>query len=316
MIRFHPRISRDRTTKLKTYLFQRINRATLAGLLAVLFWSSTIGFSRVMTESLGIYTTGMLVYILGGLLGLVVASRTPGGLKAMLAMPLRYLLICGGLVVGYMVCVYLAIGLAYNNAQVIAVGLANYLWPSLIMLFSIPILGKRASLWLLPGIGMALAGTWIATVQSQESILTDLIGPAILPVILAAIAAIFWGLYSTLARKWASEQGSAVPLFLLASGLAFLLLRFLGNESWQWNADLLLPLAYLVVFPGWLGYLLWDTAMQRGDITLVTAFSYFTPLLSTLISLLVLQVPPSPLLGLAALLVTAGAVVSKLSILE
>lgn len=293
-----------------------MNRATISGILAVLFWSSTIAFSRILTESLGIYTTGALIYTLGGLLGLVVASRTPGGLIHMLRMPPGYLLVCGGLFVGYMVFLYLAIGLAHNHAQVIAVGLANYLWPSLILLFSIPVLGKRARLWLLPGIGMALAGTWIATTQSQESLLSDLLGPAILPVLLAVGAAIFWGLYSTLARKWASEQGSAVPLFLLASGLVFLLMRFVIGEPWQWNVELLLPLVYMIIFPAWLGYLLWDIAMQRGDMTLVTSFSYFTPLLSTLISLLILQVAPSPLLGLAALLVTAGAVVSKLSILE
>lgn len=293
-----------------------MNRATLAGILAVLFWSSTIAFSRILTESLGIYTTGALIYILGGLLGLAVASRTPGGLIHMLRMRPGYLLICGGLFIGYMVFLYLAIGLAHNHAQVIAVGLANYLWPSLILLFSIPVLGKRARIWLLPGIGMALAGTWIATTQSQESLLPDLLGPAILPVLLAVGAAIFWGLYSTLARKWASEQGSAVPLFLLVSGLVFLLMRFVSGEPWRWSVELLIPLAYMIIFPAWLGYLLWDVAMQRGDMTLVTAFSYFTPLLSTLISLIILQVVPSPLLGLAALLVTAGAVLSKLSILE
>jgi drug/metabolite transporter (DMT)-like permease len=293
-----------------------MNRATLAGILAVLFWSSMIAFSRILTEALGIYTTGALVYILGGLLGLAAASRTPDGLAHMLRMPTRYLLICGGLFVGYMLLLYLAIGLAISNAQVIAVGLANYLWPSLILLFSIPVLGKRARIWLLPGIGMALAGTWLATTQNRSSLWPDLLGPELLPVLLALGAAVCWGLYSTLARRWASQQGSAVPLFLLASGLVFLLLRFLGNEPWQWSAELLFPLAYMVVFPAWLGYLLWDIAMQRGDMTLVTAFSYFTPLLSTLISLLVLQVAPSPLLGLAALLVTAGAVVSKWSIIE
>lgn len=293
-----------------------MNRATLAGVLAVLFWSSTIAFSRILTESLGIYTTGALIYTLGGLLGLAAASRTAGGLTHMLRMPPGYLLVCGGLFVGYMLFLYFSIGLAHSHAQVIAVGLANYLWPSLILLFSVPVLGKRARFWLLPGIGMALAGTWMATTQSQVSLGPELLGAAILPVLLAVGAAVSWGLYSTLARKWASAQGSAVPLFLLASGLVFLLLRFLGDEPWQWSAELLFPLAYMVVFPAWLGYLLWDIAMQRGDMTLVTAISYFTPLLSTLISLLVLQVAPSPLLGLAAILVTAGAVVSKLSVFE
>jgi drug/metabolite transporter (DMT)-like permease len=296
----------------------RFQTETLFGFLAILLWSSMFAFSRLLTESLGTYTTGALIYILGGILGLVIASRQPGGLAQLLRRPARYFLVCGPLFIGYMVFVYLAIGLAANHAEVVAVALANYLWPSLIMLFSIPILGKRARIWLLPGILLALAGTWLATLLSQGQGVNLAIVSQIdfLPVGLAALAAILWALYSTLARKWAAEQGSAVPVFLLTSGLVFLLLRLLTHEDSRWEMTLLPPALYLIIFPAWLGYLFWDTAMQRGDMTLVTAFSYFTPLLSTLISLLVLQVSPSPFLGLAALLVTAGAVVSKLSILE
>jgi drug/metabolite transporter (DMT)-like permease len=298
-----------------TYRMTRLHPATLLGFLAVLLWSSMFAFSRLLTESLGTYTTGALIYILGGTLGLVVASRQPGGL-ALLRRPARYFLICGPLFIGYMVFVYLAIGLAASHAEVVAVALANYLWPSLIMLFSIPILGNRARIWLLPGILLALAGTWLATLlsQAQGVHLADISQVDFLPVGLAALAAILWALYSTLARKWAAQQGSAVPVFLLASGLVFLLLRLFSQEESRWELALLPPALYLIVFPAWLGYLFWDTAMQRGDMPLVTAFSYFTPLLSTLISLLVLQISPSPLLGLAALLVTVGAIVSKFSI--
>ncbi|MFO7585260.1 MAG: EamA family transporter [Anaerolineales bacterium] len=296
----------------------RLQPATLLGFLAVLLWSSMFAFSRLLTEALGTYTTGAIIYILGGGLGLAVASRQPFGLAQILRRPARYFLVCGPLFIGYMVFVYLAIGLAASHAEVVAVALANYLWPSLIMLFSIPILGNRARIWLLPGILLALAGTWLATLisQGQDVNLSAISRIDFLPVGLAALAAILWALYSTLARKWAAQQGSAVPVFLLASGLVFLLLRLFSQEDSRWEMALLPPALYLIIFPAWLGYLFWDTAMQRGDMTLVTAFSYFTPLLSTLISLLVLQVTPSPLLGLAALLVTAGAVVSKLSILE
>ncbi|PKN95413.1 MAG: EamA family transporter [Chloroflexi bacterium HGW-Chloroflexi-6] len=295
-----------------------MNRATLSGIFAVLFWSTTVAFSRILSESLGTLTTGALIYILGGALGLTVFTRQPGGLGQMLRMPKRYLFGCGALFVSYMLLLYLAIGLAHNSAQVVAVGLANYLWPSLILLFSIPLLGKRARFWLIPGILLALAGTWIAVLQSGSSALTDLLGAQqnLLPVVLAACAAVLWGVYSNLTRKWASDAGSAVPLFLLASGLVFLILRGLSGELSRWDWGLVLPLLYMAVFPAWLGYQLWDIAMQRGDMPLVTAFSYFTPLLSTLISLLVLQVQPSPLLGLAALLVTGGAVVSKLAIVD
>ncbi len=47
---------------------------------------------------------------------------------------------------------------------------------------------------------------------------------------------------------------------------------------------------------------------------LATVFSYFTPLLSTLVPVLILQVQPSRMLGLGAFLITAGAVMSRLGI--
>jgi drug/metabolite transporter (DMT)-like permease len=293
-----------------------MNRATLSGFLAILAWSSTVAFSRALGESLGALTSGAIIYSLGGLFGLLAAARQPGGLRRFGAQPRRYLLGCGSLFVIYMILLYLAIGLAESRAQVLAIGLANYLWPALIMLFSIPILGNRPRPWLAPGILLALAGTGLAVFADGPGDLAGLLRArnGLLPVELALGAALAWGLYSNLARRWASGEGGAVPLFLLASGLAFLLLRQAAGESSRWDWSLVPTLVYMALFPAWLGYQLWDFAMQRGDLTLVTAASYFTPLLSTLISLLVLGIAPSPQLGLAALLVSLGAVLSKLGV--
>ena len=75
-----------------------------------------------------------------------------------------------------------------------------------------------------------------------------------------------------------------------------------------------LELLYLAVFPTALAYLFWDQAMKHGNKNLVTAFSYFTPLGSTLISGLYLHVTIGTGFGLAALLVISGAFLCKWSI--
>lgn len=292
-------------------------RNTAAGLLAILFWSSTVAFSRSLSEPLGPLTAGALNYILGGLLAIAAASRLHGGVGLIFRMPRRYLLVCGALFVSYVVLLYLAVGLSRNRSQVLAVGLANYLWPSLIMVFSIFIRKKRARIWLLlAGILLALAGTWIVVMDGDQKVILDLAGSAgnLLPVGLAAAAAIVWGIYSNLAAEWAPQKGSAIPIFLLASGVLFLVLRFFAGEASRWEWSLAPILVFMVIFPNWLGYLFWDYAMQHGDMLLVTAFSYFTPLLSTLISALVLHLKLSLLLGVGALLISAGAVISRLGI--
>jgi len=70
------------------------------------------------------------------------------------------------------------------------------------------------------------------------------------------------------------------------------------------------------VFPTFLAYLFWDRAMRKGKIILVASFSYFTPLLSIIISSLYLQVVIKPSLWIACGLVIVGAVICKFSIID
>jgi drug/metabolite transporter (DMT)-like permease len=289
-----------------------LNRATLAGILAILFWSTTIAFSRTLSEQLGPFTTGAGIYLLAGGLACLVTARKPGGLRLLLGLPRRYLLGCGALFVAYTILLYIAIGLANSRSQVIAVGLANYLWPSFTLLLALPLQRQKANGLLPLGIASGLGGTWLAIATNGVSFTDFLTNPvALLPVGLALIAALLWGGYSNLARRWGSKDGNGVPLFLLVSGLLFLPLRLITAEPAPQLWPVLPALVYISIFPGYIGYSLWDTAMQRGDLVLVTSLSYFTPLLSTMISFLVLQVPLTPQLGLAALLVTAGAALSR-----
>ena len=50
-----------------------------------------------------------------------------------------------------------------SREEVLAVGLINYLWPSLTLLLSVPILGYRSRWFLGPGMLVATAGMVVAT---------------------------------------------------------------------------------------------------------------------------------------------------------
>ena len=293
-----------------------MNRFTLFGILAILFWSTTIAFSRSVSEVMGPLTTGAIVYTLGGLLSLAAASARAGSPGHFFRMPKRYLLVCGAMFVLYILLIYLAIGLARDRTIVLAAGLANYLWPSLIILFSLPILGNRPNLLLIPGLALGLGGTWLAVTGSEPGGLSSLTGhlDSLLPIALAGGAAVLWGVYSNLVRRWGPDQGDAVALFLLASGICFWLLRWLMKETSGWNLNLVPMLLFMVIFPTWLAYQLWDHAMKKGDVILVASISFFSPLLSTLVSLLVLGVRLNFELAGAAVLITAGAIFCKLGV--
>lgn len=294
-------------------------RSTLLGLVAILFWSTTIAFSRSLTEQLGPMTAAAVIYTLAGLVGILLAASRPGSLSAMSQLPPRYLVICGGLFVLYMLGLYLAVGMAETRAEVLTVGLINYLWPGLSLVFSIPLLGKRGKPTLPVGILIGLAGIWLATSGMDGLRLNALFEDrsSWLPYGLAFGAAVCWALYSNLSRRLAgSKEGGAVPLFLLASGVVLGVLRLFSAETSTWSLQAGLELAYMAFFPGMLAYGLWDIAVRRGEIILVASLSYLTPLLSTLISALVLRVTPGPGVWLGAALVFAGAVLCKSSVVE
>lgn len=294
-------------------------RSTLWGVVAIFFWSTTIAFSRSLTEQLGTFTAPALIYSAAGIIGLLLLAIQPNGLVKIRQLPMSYLFGCGGLFVLYMVSLYLAIGIAVSHTQVLVVGLINYLWPGLSLIFSIPLLGKRGKPLLLVGILIALSGIWLATGSMEGLSLATLTmeKASWAPYGLAMIAAICWGLYSNLSRRWAAENDAgAVPVFLLCSGLALGCLRFFSIETTAWNIKACLELAYMAIFPGMLAYILWDRAVRKGEILLVASLSYITPLLSTLFSVIMLDVRPNSEIWMGAALVVGGAILCKTSIVD
>jgi drug/metabolite transporter (DMT)-like permease len=87
-------------------------------------------------------------------------------------------------------------------------------------------------------------------------------------------------------------------------------------EESSWTVRIVVELLYMSIFPTFLAYIFWDRAMRKGNIILVVSLSYFTPLLSIIISSLYLQVAVKANLWIACGLVIAGAVVCKFSIID
>jgi drug/metabolite transporter (DMT)-like permease len=122
---------------------------TFAGMMAVVFWSLSIPLSRSLTEKLGsFHTAGLACFIGGSLPVLYYLSVHRSQFWTLLKFSPKYLLICGTTFIFYLVSLYIAIGMAASRQQIVEVGLINYLWPTFILVFSIPILKYRASPWL------------------------------------------------------------------------------------------------------------------------------------------------------------------------
>lgn len=293
---------------------------TFLGILALVFWSTSVAFSRSVTEHMGTLNTAFFNLLFSGALllgiqGLIYKKEFVLKLKSL---PFAYFYKVGIFMVLYMVVFYAAVGGAASREAVIVVGIINYLWPGLTFLFSVPLLKHKARYGLLIiGIVIAFAGTAAALLEGNRLSAADIrltIKDNLLPYGLALLAAVSWGLYSNLARKFkTAEDIISVPLiFIISSGVVLVFMLFQGKAPELTLAGWEYPeFAYLVTFPTALAYLSWNRAMRDGNKNLVTSISYLTPLASTLISGLYLHVNIGPGFWIAAFMVLLGAVVCK-----
>ena len=276
-----------------------------------------MALARSLSEALGPMTAVAAVYSVSGGLAVVSLLRSKERRRRILRLPVRYLAGCGVLFVAYMLVLFLAIGWADGRQQVLEVGLLNYLWPALTLVFSLVLLGNRASWLLIPGTLLALAGVFLVitdrTPVSWRSFSSNVAGsPAAYSLALAA--AVIWATYSNLTRKWAGDrEEGGVDLFLPLMTILLLPVWVLNDGHREWSGR---AVAEAVFLGGatYAAYALWDHAMRRGRIILVAAASYLTPLLSTIVSCFYLTVVPGPKLWIGCSILVLGSILSWQSI--
>jgi drug/metabolite transporter (DMT)-like permease len=291
--------------------------STAGGLLALVLWSSTFALARSLSEQLGPVTAGAAVYLTGGAFCLVRLALARTSWCDLARLPRPYSFGCGGLFAAYTILIYLAVGAARTRVQLLEVALINYLWPAGTILLSIPLLNHRGRWGLWPGTLAALAGVFLVLTHGTDLSWAGvrdglLANPAAYT--MALFAAIAWSLYSNLARRWSQPGGvGAVEWFVPATGLLLLAVRLFRSEPTVWSLRAAIEAVVLGAITA-LAYALWDQAMRRGNLLLVAACSYFTPLLSTLASSAYLGVAPGSTVWLGAALLVAGSLASWRSV--
>lgn len=262
-------------------------------------------------------TAGAAVYSVSGAIALARLALSPARRDRIGRLPKDYLFCCGLLFVAYMFLLFLAVGLARDRQQTLEIGMLNYLWPALTILFSVPVLGKRAGWLLAPGTGLALSGVFLVLARDASATWASMSGNlASNPVayVLAVAAGVSWALYSVLTGRWAGgARTGGVDLFLPATALFLLASSAFAGETSAWNARSFAEALFLGGAT-YLAYEFWDSAMRTGHVVTVAAASYFTPLLSSAASCIYLAVAVGPSFWTGAVLLVAGSLLSWYSV--
>jgi len=279
-----------------------VRGATLIGLSAILMWS----LLAVMTVATGRIPAFQLLAMTFAVGALVCSARfvaQPRAIAALKQSPLAWAVGVGGLF-GYHALYFLALRLAPPAEA----GLLNYLWPLLIVLFSSLLPGERLRWYHVVGALLGLVGTVLLLAGNAASQFE----PGHLRGLAAAfVAAFVWASYSVMSRKLKAVPTDAVAGFCAATAvLAAIVHLAIEPTVWPETALQWASVAALGIGPVGAAFYAWDIGMKRGDIRVLGAASYATPLLSTGFLILAGFAQPSTTLALAAALIAGGGLIA------
>jgi len=276
--------------------------ATLIGLTAILMWS-LLSVLTVATGRIPPFQLAAMTFAIGALAASASWIGRPSAVAALKQPVLVWLVGVGGLF-GYHALYFVALRLAPPAEA----GLLNYLWPLLIVLFSSLLPGERLKPHHMVGALLGLVGTVLllwggASAQLAPGHATGLIA--------AFLAAFVWAGYSVMSRRLKAVPTDAVAGFCFATAvLAAVVHMAVETTVWPEGAGQWLAVIALGVGPVGAAFYAWDIGMKRGDIRVLGAASYATPLLSTSFLILAGDATASTNLALAAALIAGGGLIA------
>lgn len=283
-------------------------KATLIGGIAVLLWALLALFT---TGAAGIPPFQLLAMTFAVAFVVSLGVLTARGRRTFAAWrqaPAVWALGVGGLF-GYHFFYFVALG----NAPAVDASLIAYLWPLLIVVFSALLPGERLRWFHLAGAAMGLVGAGLLVTKGGTLAFDSRYTVGYLA---AAACALTWSSYSVLNRRFGAVPTEVVGGFCGVVALLGLLCHLLMEttvtpQGLQWLAVLGLGLG-----PVGAAFFVWDYGTKHGNIQVLGALSYAAPLLSTLILIAFGQAEATWQVGLACLLIVAGAVLASKEMLR
>ena len=136
--------------------------------------------------------------------------------------------------------------------------------------------------------------------------------PGQIPGLAAAfVAAFVWAAYSVMSRKLKAVPTDAVAGFCLVTALlAALVHGAVETTVWPETTAQWVAIIALGIGPVGAAFFVWDIGMKRGDIRVLGAASYATPLLSTAFLILAGFAQPTATIAIAAVLIAGGGLIA------
>ncbi|WP_151957785.1 aromatic amino acid DMT transporter YddG, partial [Acinetobacter guillouiae] len=170
-------------------------------------------------------------------------------------------------------------------------------------------------------VGLAISLSGIILIQTGQGALTwsNILSNILenpISYILAFVGATLWSLYCVITKKY-SDGHNPISFFFVAISIV-LWSKYLWSNGLSLNAIpevelTTIGLLGIVSVVMALGYAAWNIGIIKGNITILVTLSYFSPVISTLISMFILQTNLPTEFWYGVILVTSGSLVCWIS---
>lgn len=223
---------------------------------------------------------------------------------------LLFLALCGQVL--FPITLY--IGLQYTSSLNAAIYLSTT--PALVLLINKSIFKERISSRNITGVVLSSFGVvWL--VMQGNLLNLDTLKNLNQGDVWTMVSAASWALYCSFLRLKPKSVGGNpfVAISAVIGAVALLpLVAFSASAPLSvaikgaMNSEFLLGLAYLVIFPSWLSYLLWNKGIQAIGATRGEVFSHLIPLSGGVLSIVFLNIPLHGFHLISTALIAAGIV--------
>lgn len=283
-------------------------RGNIFGVLAILLWASLALFS-ILTTRIPAFELTAIAFFVASFIGLILLKKQNIKIKELFKIEPKVWLIGIVGLFGYHFFYFLAI----KNAPAVEANLLNYLWPLLIVLFSAFLPNERLRWFHIVGALLGLIGAFLLVSKGGSF---NFEAEYFWGYVFALIAALTWSSYSVLSRTLSHIPTYAVTGFCIATVILSSICHLIFETTVIPNQTELFGALMLGLGPVGGAFYLWDYGVKNADIKLLGSISYFTPLLSTLLLVVLGYAQFTTAITLACIFIILGSFISSAQYLK
>ena len=266
------------------------NLATCIGLCAILLWASIIAFIKKVSLFWGADLALLFIYSVSTIILLIIF-----GLPDFKKIPKGFLVFTTILFTAFEFCLSYAVALTQTERQAIEVSVLNYLWPSFTIIALMMVKEFKLNIFIFFGVTISILSVFYILTNGQwqnfNIMLHNMMDNPIV-YILALSAASIWAWYCVVVRKFKIHENPIAFYFLVISILLWLKFFLISDGQSQLQNFSMEALVYVLIaaFALGMGYASWNIGIVHGNISLLVASSYFTPIISSLFAVFMLNI--------------------------